>query len=203
MENYKIILLKEVPDLIKMFGRGDEEDRKMFWIDTIIKSMSFEYEDYTTQMIKEYNENFDLLESIIDDLELNKASRDKLENVLKERKDLKVQSTYTATQAKAIKKYRSTEKGKEKNNELSRKYYNKNKDIPEKFEKIQESEKKSYEKLKSDPERYRKYLDRKKELYKRRKEEQEKAQLTLEGKLEELSLDDMILDQNIINPQIN
>jgi len=194
MENYKIILLKEVPDLIKMFGRGDEEDRKMFWIDTIVKSMSFEYEDYTSQMIKEYNENFDFLESIIDELELNKASRDKLENVLRERKDLKVSSTYTATQAKAIKKYRSTEKGKEKNNELSRKYYNINKDIPEKFEKIQESEKKSYEKLKADPERYRKYLDRKKELYKRRKEEQEQ--------LVKISLDDEITEGNIINPEI-
>jgi hypothetical protein len=194
-ETFKILKLEEVKDLIKIFNRGEEEDKKMFWINTIVESMLFEYDIYTCDMVNNYNKSFDYLLENIDELEINKASRDKLLNILNKRRDLKITKSYTPKQADAIKKYRASKKGKEKNNELSRKYYRANKDIPEKFEKIQESEKKSYEKLKSDPERYRKYLDRKKELYKRRKEEQEQ--------LVKISLDEMIEDQNIINPVIN
>lgn len=233
MEEFKIVNYKDTKDLIKMFCRGDIEDKKKFWIDSIAQSIKFQYDNYTTEMINDYNDLIEYFNANLPDMEINKASRETLEKVLEsvlsERKDLKdkfinnrkvleekssytrsmedlqivlnkldnedKKSTYTATQKKAIKKYRQSEKGKEKNNELSKKYYEERKDIPEIKEKVKQAHKTSYSKLKEDPERYKLYLERKKELYKLRKERH--------NELVEISLDEMIDEQNIINPIIN
>ena len=210
MEDFKIVNYNEVKHLIKMFCRGDVEDKKRFWIDSIAQSIKFEYDNYTPEMINDYNELIEYLKVNLPDMEINKPSRETLEkvleSVLEDRKDLKdkfinnrkeleKKSSYTAIQAKAIKKYRQSEKGKEKNNELSKKYYEERKDIPEIKEKVKQAHKTSYSKLKEDPERYKLYLERKKELYKLRKEQH--------NELVEISLDEMIEDQNIINPVIN
>jgi hypothetical protein len=202
MENLKLLNYQDAKELIKIFCNPVDEGKK-FWVNSLIHSINFEYETLTPEMINEYNDLITLFKNLLPEMEINKETRDKFENVLNncKKKEIKneintiKESTYTTKQAKAIKKYRQSEKGKEKNNELSKKYYEERKDIPEIKEKVKQAHKTSYSKLKEDPERYKLYLERKKELYHLRKEQH--------NELVEISLDEMIEDQNIINPVIN
>jgi len=207
MENSKVVNYKEAKDLIKMFCR-DIDEGKEFLINSIIKSINFEYESYTPEMINDYNELISFFKESLPEMELTKTTREKLENVLlSSPSEKKVEynqikpegkSTYTATQAKAIKKYRQSEKGSMKNRELSKKYYEERKDIPEIKEKVKEAHKSSYARLKEEPERYKIYLARKKELYHLRKSQDAQFLEVMEAEAKE-----MIEEQNIINPLIN
>jgi tRNA nucleotidyltransferase/poly(A) polymerase len=196
MEDFKIVNYKDTKDLIKMFCRGDVEDKKKYWIDSIAQSIKFEYDNYTPEMIIEYNELIEYLQVNLPDMEINKSSRETLEKVLENKREIKNKSSYTATQAKAIKKYRQSLKGKEKNNELSKKYYEERKDIPEIKEKVKQAHKTSYAKLKEDPERYKLYLERKKELYHLRKSHDAQLIEIMEAEAKEI-------EENIINPIID
>lgn len=203
MENLKLYNYKEAKDLIRMFCR-DVDEGKIFLINSLVHSINFEYDNYTPEMIKDYDELISFFIDNLPEMEITKKTRELLEKVLEQslqkKKNFedkaqlnlngKNKSTYTPIQAKAIKKYRQSEKGKEKNNELSKKYYEERKDIPEIKEKIKEAHKTSYNKLKEDTERYKLYLERKKELYHLRKEEQKK-------------MEEMVEEANIINPLIN
>ena len=201
MENLKLYNYKEAKDLIRMFCR-DVDEGKIFLINSLVHSINFEYDNYTPEMKNDYDELISFFSVNLPEMEITKSTRESLEKVLEQNlqnkknfEEKKKKSSYTAIQAKAIKKYRQSEKGKEKNNELSKKYYEERKDKPEIKEKVKEAHKTSYSKLKEDPERYKLYLERKKELYKLRKEQH--------NELVEISLDEMIEDQNIINPVIN
>ena len=199
MNNLKLYNYNEAKDLIKMFCR-DVDEGKNFLINSLVHSINFEYDNYTPEMKKDYDELISFFSDKLPEMEITKSTRELLEKVLeqnlqnKKKFEEKAQltlneknkSSYTATQAKAIKKYRQSEKGKEKNNELSKKYYEERKDIPEIKEKVKQAHKTSYSKLKEDPERYKLYLERKKELYHLRKSQEEQFMEIMEAEAKEL-----------------
>jgi len=199
MENLKLLNYQDAKELIKIFCNPVDEGKK-FWVNSLIHSINFEYETLTPEMINEYNDLITLFKNLLPEMEINKETRDKFENVLNncKKKEIKneintiKESTYTTTQAKAIKKYRQSEKGAIKNRELSKKYYEERKDIPEIKEKVKEAHKTSYSKLKEDPERYKLYLERKKELYHLRKSQEAQFMEIMEAEAKEL-------EENIIN----
>jgi len=199
MENLKLLNYQDAKELIKIFCNPVDEGKK-FWVNSLIHSINFEYETLTPEMINEYNDLITLFKNLLPEMEINKETRDKFENVLNncKKKEIKneintiKESTYTTTQAKAIKKYRQSEKGAIKNRELSKKYYEERKDIPEIKEKVKEAHKTSYSKLKEDLERYKLYLERKKELYHLRKSQEAQFMEIMEAEAKEL-------EENIIN----
>ena len=76
----------DLRDTTKRFVRNDIQDNKKFWEDSFIYSIKYNYDNYTPSMIKEYNEFYEYLEFNIDEMHISKSTREKLKNIITERK---------------------------------------------------------------------------------------------------------------------
>lgn len=77
-ENYELIKLDHIKDLIKRFVRDDVQDNKKYYENSLLYSLNFQYDNYTPEMIKKYDGIYEYLDYNIDEMHISDYLKNEL-----------------------------------------------------------------------------------------------------------------------------
>jgi hypothetical protein len=76
--NVYLIKLRDIKDIIKRFTRGDIENNKKYYEDSLVYSLNYQYDNYTPEIIKTNHEIFDYLKHNLEEMEVSKNTKESL-----------------------------------------------------------------------------------------------------------------------------